>query len=504
LCQAGLPLLEGRCLLLHCLEIFKENSPLATLFLCGNQRVIYLKDPDKNMLKITAVVKFPIFFIGFIGSSFVTFSQTAPKSALSDSGQALTLDQCVAYALKNQPALHQSLIGTDITRATNAINLAGWLPQVGVSGNLTHYLALPTAFVKNSSTNSTVQQKTGVINTAIPVLSATQTIFNPSLIYAYKAAPLYIQQSEQITDSVKINIVAGVSKTFYGLLLTLEQINVLKEDTARLAKNVQDTYHQYVGGIVDETDYNEAQITLNNSKTQLKTAIENITPQYAALKQVMGFPPEQQFNVSFDTLQMMKDVAFDTTQQLQYPKRIEFQQLQTSKKIQGQQVDYYRKAWLPTVGAFFDYDYEFQNNSFGSLFSQAYPYSFVGLSVSMPIFTGFARTQSLHRAHLQGQLLDLSEVNLKSQIYSEYTSALASYKSNLYDLDSQHQNVALARRTYDIVALQYQQGVVAYLNVITAESNLITSEIGYLNALFQLLSSKIDLEKSMGEITVRK
>jgi outer membrane protein TolC len=51
--------------------------------------------------------------------------------------------------------------------------------------------------------------------------------------------------------------------------------------------------------------------------------------------------------------------------------------------------------------------------------------------------------------------------------------------------------------------LQYQQGIVAYLNVITAESNLISSEIGYLNALFQLLSSKIDLEKSMGSIPVK-
>jgi outer membrane protein TolC len=216
----------------------------------------------------------------------------------------------------------------------------------------------------------------------------------------------------------------------------------------------------------------------------------------------MGLLPEQQFNVSFDTAQMMKDFAFDTTQQLQYPKRIEFQELQTSTKIQSQLIDYYRKAWLPTVGAFFDYDYAFQNNTFGNLFSQAYPYSFVGLSVSVPIFTGFARTQGLHRAHLQAQLLDWSEVNLQSQIYSEYTAALASYKGNLYDLNAQRENVDLARRTYGIVFLQYQQGVVAYLNVITAESNLITSEISYFNALFQLLSSKIDLEKSMGVITV--
>jgi len=37
--------------------------------------------------------------------------------------------------------------------------------------------------------------------------------------------------------------------------------------------------------------------------------------------------------------------------------------------------------------------------------------------------------------------------------------------------------------------------------VITAETNLINSEINYLNALFQVLSNKIDLQKAMGNIT---
>jgi outer membrane protein TolC len=435
----------------------------------------------------------------FIGMSIAVFSQSAP---LPDTTQALTLDQCIAYALKNQPLINQAQINVAITRATNAINTAGWLPQAGISGNLTHYLSLPTNFIKNASTGAVTQQKTGVINNFTPVLSVTQTIFNPALLYAAKSAPLYVKQAQQFTDSARIEAIAAVSKTFYSLLLTLEQISVLKEDTARLGKTVSDTYHQYVGGIVDETDYDQALITLNNSKAQLKQATENVSPQYALLKQVMGLPPAQQFNVVYDTTRMNNDIAFDTTQQLQYEKRIEFQVLQTSKQLQNQLVNYYRKAWLPTVGAFFDYDYVFQNNSFGNLFSHAYPYSFVGLSLNLPIFTGFARTQNIRRANLQYQLIDWQENSLRSQINSEYTSALAAYKSNFYNLGTSRENTTLARKVFDIVTLQYQQGTVPYLNVITAESNLITSEIGYQNALFQLLSSKIDLERAMGVITV--
>jgi len=106
----------------------------------------------------------------------------------------------------------------------------------------------------------------------------------------------------------------------------------------------------------------------------------------------------------------------------------------------------------------------------------------------------------VHKAKLQEQILDWSETSLKSQIYTDYTAALASYKSNLYSFHVMSENVRLAKRVFFVVELQYKQGIVAYLNVITAQSNLIASETNYINALFQTLSSKIDLEKAMGDI----
>lgn len=420
----------------------------------------------------------------------------------ADSVPQYTLTQCIDYAIGHQPTIQQGIINTRIAHTENAIALAGWFPQVNISGNLQHYNSLPTAFVKNQATDSVIRQRTGVVNTAVPVLSVSQTLFNPSLLYAAHSAPLYIKQAEQITDSAKINTVAGVSKLFYSLLLNLEQISVLREDTSRLQRNVHDTYHQFVSGIVDETDYDEALITLNNSLAQLKQALYNIQPEYALLKQAMGFPPENNFNVLYDTAAMLNDIPFDTTQNLQYEKRIEFQQLMTDKQLNVQSQNYYRLAWLPTLGAFFDYDYAFQSNTASQLFANSYPYNYVGLSLNLPIFTGFARTNNLKKARLQGNLLDWQAVSLKSEINAEYSTALANYKSNIYNMSLLKDNVQLARKTYDIVMLQYQQGVVAYLNVITAESNLITSEIGYQNALFTLLSSKIDLQKSMGLITV--
>jgi outer membrane protein TolC len=443
-------------------------------------------------------------FFGSIQKSFLTIFLIAIclcsySQNTNDTTAALTLKQCIDYAIKHQPALQRSLINVSVTKATNAIDLSGWYPQVSATGSITHYIQQPTTFFNQGGT--TTPQKSGIINTAIPGIGVTQSIFSPSLHYASKTAPLYVQEAEQVTDSVKIELVSAVSKSFYSLLLTLEQINVLKEDTIRLAQNVRDSYHQFIGGIVDETDYEQATITLNNSTAQLKQATENLVPQYAILKQLMGYAPQNQFNISFDTVQMAKEINIDTTSQLQYEKRIELKQLTVEKNLQHQLTEYYQHADLPTLSAFYNYNHEFENNQLSKLFGYAYPNSLIGLTVSVPVFTGFARVQGLRRSKLQEKMLDWSGVDIKSQIYSQYTSALANYKSNLYNLHVLENNVTLAKRVYFVVTLQYKQGIVAYLNVITAESNLITSEIGYLNALFQVLSSKIDLQKAMGDIS---
>ncbi len=364
-----------------------------------------------------------------------------------------------------------------------------------------HYSQLPTTLSPNPVPGGPpIAAHTGVTNTVIPELAASQTIFEPQLYYAASSAPLLTKQSEQITDSVRIFLVSSVSKTFYNLLLTLEEINVLKEDTARLGRNIVDAHHQYVGGIVDETDYQQAVITLNNSKAQLKQQVENVAPEYAALKQLMGYPPEKNFSVTFDTAQMMREIYTDTTARLRDENRIEYQQLQTQKALQHQQTLYGKLSFLPSVSVFYDYYDEYESSTTSSLFKSAYPYSYFGVSLSFPIFTGFSRVENIQRSELQEEALDWDEQSLKSAIYTEYSSALANYRSNLYNLRLLDDNKSRARDVYRVVSLQYNQGVVVYLNLLVAESNLITAEIGYIDALFQLLSSKIDLEKAMGEI----
>jgi outer membrane protein TolC len=425
----------------------------------------------------------------------------SPLYASNDTthGERLTLQQCISYGLKNQPALKQSYIDEAIAKTNNAINLSIWLPQVNGSANVEHYFQLPVTFIPG--TNGVLEKVSeGLYNTSDPSVTATQTIFSPDVLFAARTAKYNTLLARQNTAGTKIDLVSDISLAFYDLLLTVEQISVLREDTARLNKNLSDTYHQYVSGVADKVDYKQATISLNNSLAQLKTSIESLQAKYATLKQLMGYPTDKSFIVQFDTTQMMQEIYFDTTEQLEFEKRIEYQQLMTTKRLQRETTAYYQLDFLPSLSAFYNYNQEYESNELSNLYAHAYPYSLFGLQLDIPIFTGFRRTENVHKAQLQEQRTDWDEVNLKHQIYTEYKQALADYNSNTFDLKAMEDNVEMAREVYNIVKLQYRQGIKPYLDVITAESDLRTSEINYLNALFNVLSSKINLEKAMGDI----
>jgi outer membrane protein TolC len=85
-------------------------------------------------------------------------------------------------------------------------------------------------------------------------------------------------------------------------------------------------------------------------------------------------------------------------------------------------------------------------------------------------------------------------------VNAQYADALAGYKSNLTSYLTQKENVSLAKEVYDIINLQYQSGVKTFIEVIVAETELRATQILYLNNLYQLLSSKIDVQQALGQI----
>jgi outer membrane protein len=306
--------------------------------------------------------------------------------------------------------------------------------------------------------------------------------------------------SSESTKEQNINTAVLVSKAFYDLILTQQQLRVTEEDIVRINQSLKDAYYQYQSGVADKTDYKRATIALNNATAQKRSGDESLKAKNAYLKELMGYPSSKDIRLIYDTAKMENEIFVDTLQNINYGNRIEVQLLETQKKLQQYNLQYYKWSFLPEISAFGNYNLNFLNNKFTKLYNQSYPNSYAGILLSIPIFQGGKRLQQIKQAELEVRQVDNSITSIQNNINTQYTQALAAYKSNLYNFFSLKENLSLANEVYEVIRLQYRSGVKSYLEVINAETDLRTAQINYYNALYQVLESKIDVLQSLGTI----
>ena len=421
------------------------------------------------------------------------FAQQPADSLLTSA----TLQECIRCAVAHQPVIRQSLLDEAITDRTVKSKLADWYPQINLDYNIQHYMELPTSIFGGNPT------KVGVANTSTAQFGLNQNIFTRDLLLATNTAKEVRKQSRQTTMRNQIDLVADVSKAYYDVLLTAEQIKVLNEDITRLERSLKDANNQYASGVVDKIDAKRATISLNNAKAQQKSARELLTAKQAYLKQLMGYPANSgDVPLVQDSSSLAAQVTGeDTLLVADYKNRIEYQLLETQQSLQQANVKYNKWSYLPTVSAFVNYAFAYQSADFGKLYSNDYPNSLLGLKLSLPIFQGGKRVHNIRMAEMQLQRTQWDFAALRSQINSQYAQAMATYRSNYNDYLTLKENVQMAKDVYDMLQLQYKEGIKTYLDVLISETDLRTAQLNFYNSMYQVLSSRIDLQKALGTLT---
>jgi outer membrane protein TolC len=428
--------------------------------------------------------------------AFILFSakQLCAQANTDSLLTAATLEQCIQYALEHQPSVKQSQLQEEIVNYNIRSRLADWYPQIGSNYSLQHNFQRSTSYFNGTAV------PVGVKNTSTAQVYLDQTIFNRDVLLANRTQNEVRNAARQSTAAEKIDITVNVSKAYYDILTTQQQIKVANENIARLQKSLNDAYYRYQSGVTDKTDYKRAQIALNNTKATKQINEAALVARMENLKNYMGYPVGASLAVVYDSLRMETEVGFDTLQRPDYSRRIEYQQLLTQRHLQEANILYQRNAFLPNVSATAVYNLNYLNNNFGKLYAANYPNSFIGLTAGIPIFQGGKRKANVRSAQLTVAQIDFEMLNLENAINSQYATALSNYKGSLANYLASKENVNLAQEVYDVINLQYKAGVKTYLEVINAETDLRTSQINYFNALNQVLASKVDAERALGLI----
>jgi outer membrane protein len=418
-------------------------------------------------------------------------AQNQPTESLLNNA---TLDQVVQYALTHQPALNQAELDRKIINKQIAVRLADWYPQINFVYNYQRNLILQQSVIAGNVI------KFGANNLSALQLNATQNVFNRDVALASQTASNVRTQAEFAEGRSRLDVVVNVTKAFYDLLATIQQIRIGEEDVVRLKRSLKDATSRYNSGIADKTDPKRAQILLTNADASLKSYKEQLDYKQQVLKAQIGYPVNNELTISYDTLQMENEIALDTTEELNYASNVDYRIQYITRELQNANVKYSKWSYVPSANLFGSYIYNFQNNAFSELYTTKYPYFYVGGTLTFPIFQGFKRAHTVQQQRYSLERADWELSRLKNNLNTEYSRSLAAYKSSLVRYLALKQNVDLAREVYDVIQLQYKNGVRPYLDVTVAETDLQTARINYFNALYSVLASKMDVLRAKGEI----
>ena len=429
-------------------------------------------------------------FIYALATGIIVKAQPKNDSLLAEA----TLPNVIQYALKNNTFIQQSVIDQEIVDLEIKSKLSEWYPQINFNYLFQHNFQLPTTVFAGNTV------KIGVNNTSAIQFLGTQTIFNRDVIFASRTKKDIRLQAMQQTSRARIDLSVDVYKAFYDVLVTEQQIKVQIANILRLDRSLKDAKAQYDAGTVDKTDYKRATISLNNAVAQKAIYEQQLRAKLETLKSLMNYPPPAPLHILYDSAELEKDIFLDTSSLLDYTQRIEFQILQTQRKLQMANISYNKWAFLPSLSANGAYISNYLNDSFNKLYNNSFPNSYAGLTLALPIFQGGKRKHELEIAKRQLKQTELDIISLRNSVNTEYTAALGTYSAALTAYAASKSNLQLAQEVYDVVNLQYRSGVKTYLEVTTAETDLRTSQIIYYNALYEVLTSKIEVQRATGVI----
>jgi outer membrane protein len=125
----------------------------------------------------------------------------------------------------------------------------------------------------------------------------------------------------------------------------------------------------------------------------------------------------------------------------------------------------------------------------------------VGATLNVPIWDGLQKRSRVQKSKLALKKVDYQIENFNQAVGFEYSSARTNLQNNLASFETSKKNREIATEIVRATKLKYDNGVGSSLEVVDAESSLKEAETNYFNALYQTIVAKIDVDKSLGNIS---
>src|SRR5450432_86449 len=426
--------------------------------------------------------------------------------ARAQSVHALSVQDAIGLAKKNNIAVKSALANLAIQEQDNKVLTAQALPTIAATGATTDYFNIPVTLVPGEF----FQQPAG---TYFPVafqqkyiasggFTLTQTLFDGAVFVGLKARTRAVDYYKKAVDLTVEDLSVNVYKVYYQLVVSKTQIQLEDSNIYRAAKLLHDTKVMNENGFVEKLDVDKADVQLTNFQIQKQNTATTIVNGFTLLKFLLGITAADSIVLSteFSEANLKGGVPMDI--EYSYKNRFDYQSLEIQKQLNDFDIRRYQAAYYPTLKLNGAYQKNAAGNTY-DLFTSAgtwFTTSYVGLSLDVPIFEGFAKNARLKKARLTSALTTDQIENLKLNIGQQVAVAKSNFINAIQTMDAQKINMDRAESVYRQVKKKFESGLATNTDLSSSQSDLITAQSSYLNALYNAVISKVDFLKAIGKI----
>ena len=331
-------------------------------------------------------------------------------------------------------------------------------------------------------------------------LSAQMPVVNFQLWESLRLSGDQVELAVEQARESRLGTVASVKQAFYGILFAKEAYKVYNSVYENAVENFRLTEMRYNAAKASELDLTRAKANVAAAIPNLYNAENSVELALWQLKAVMGVDLDRNIDVA-GTLeeyagQMFSDIAEGEGASLDGNSQL--RQLAQQAEMLSRQIRMQQYAYLPTLALTFSYSYLTQSDIFNLSQWKWFPSSTVGLSLSIPIFSGGQRYHAIKQTRVQADELDLQRENAERQLRIGIRQSLGTMDTAMRTYDASKEALASAEKAYDIAVKSYQLGKSTLTDLNNVELTLTQSRLAVSQAIYNFVIAKAGLEQTLG------
>ena len=335
-------------------------------------------------------------------------------------------------------------------------------------------------------------------NTWSAGVSASMPLVNAQLWKSLKISDQDVELAVEKARASRLETVTQVKKAYYTVLLAKEACNVYKSVYDNAVENLELTQKKFNAQRASELDLTRAKTAVANAVPNVYDAANTVEISLWQLKAVMGVDLDSNIDVAGVLTDYADRMLTEAVPDTDLSGNSTLRQLGIQSRQLAEAVRMQQYASIPSLALAFNYSLNAMTNDFNFSEYRWSPYSFVGLSLSIPIFAGGRRYHAAKAAKLQAEELDIQRVNTERQLQIAIRQYVGTMDTAIKSYASAGSAVETATKAYGIARQAYDVGRSTLTDLNDAQLALTQSRLGVCQAIYSYLSAKSDLEGTIG------